>query len=81
MLVIRQADLVERNFIPKRVGQAGFALRACDAQSLLRCCNGLCKPAAVSASRRESPKIIGIFSAGKVHGVFGELNCSIPIAN
>src|SRR5438876_264432 len=81
LLVMRQAELVEGNVIPKRVGQGGFALRACDAQSLLRCCNGLGKPAALSASSRESPEISGIFPAGKLHGLFGELDCPIPIAN
>ena len=30
---------------------------------------------------RESAKIIGVFAAGKLHGLFGELDCPVAVPN
>ena len=81
LLVIWQAQLVQCDFILKRVGQSRVA-------SPLRCWK--CLPgsffclretAALSASSRKGAQIIRIFAARKPHGLFSGLDCSIPIAN
>src|SRR5512132_3517280 len=81
LFVIRQAKFVERNFIPKRVGEDGVALGLgclpCPSSSLGR----LGKSAGLRISSRKSAQIIGILAAGKLYGLFGKLDCPVPIAN
>src|SRR5438876_2462925 len=81
LLVIWQAQVVECNFILKRVGQSGVApllgCLKCLPSSFFR----LSETAALCESSRKGAQIIGIFAVRKSHGLFSELYCSIPIAN
>src|SRR6266496_474138 len=81
LLVIWQAQLVERDFILKRAGQSGVATPFGYLQCLL--CGFFClsETAALCESSRKGAQIIGIFAVRKSHSLFSELYCSIPIAN
>ncbi len=79
--MVWQAQLVECNFILKRVRQSGVALDFDCLQCTLSGFSRLSETSALCESSRQSTQVIGIFAARKSHGLFSELRRSAPITN
>ena len=79
--MIRQAELIKCDLIPKCVGQGGVAPPLGCLQCLPSSFFRLTEMARFSERSGKGSEVIGIFAAGESDNIFRELDCPIAIAN